>query len=362
MPLDSQVEPMTFVSRSFKDYLNDEVERLLPEYATIAQLLAQSDGLLVTKVYDVVDYTSKQLKHKLPLVGLSFGCQQLRAPAITFVGGIHGIERIGSQVILSYLHTLVERAKWDSNFKHLLTQVRFNFLPVINPGGMAKGTRANDNGVDLMRNSPVDAKEKVPWLVGGQEFSRRLPWYRGKNGLERENLFLVNFLKTECLPRPFNLVIDCHSGFGLNDRIWIPYAYRRRPPKKVASYFALYQLWQQTYPHNNYIFEPQSKHYITHGDLWDHIAKVVKYEFQKPFLSLTLEMGSWNWVKKRPRQLFSYKGLFNPDVEHRWNRVQRRHLVLFDFLTQATISYLNWLPNKKNKKSLRHSAVNHWYR
>jgi hypothetical protein len=232
----------------------------------------------------------------------------------------------------------------------------------MNPIGMFRGTRANGNGVDLMRNAPIDATENPSWLVGGQHYSRYLPWYRGNGELELENQLLVEFLKRECLHRPFNLVLDCHSGFGLRDRLWIPYAYRKRPPRKVANYFALHQLLQQTYPHNKYVFEPQSNQYTTHGDLWDHVAKIVKHEFQQPFLSLTLEMGSWRWVKKRPLQLFSFNGLFNPQAEHRWLRVQRSHLVLFDFLKLATLNYQHWLPTADNKKQLRKAAIDHWYR
>ena len=296
--------------------LTPRMRQQLPEYVQIEALLEQGKGLIHAEVHDVL----KHQGHELPLMSLSFGSHCPDAPAITLVGGIHGVERIGSQIVLSYLHTLIERAKWDMSFVDLLDKVRFNFLPVMNPVGMMLGKRCNGNGVDLMRNAPIDADDKVSWLVGGQQTSPFLPWYRGNGELERENEVLVNFLKRECLHRPFNLVIDCHSGFGLRDRIWIPYAYRKRPPRKVANYFALYQLFEQTYPHNKYVFEPQSNHYTTHGDLWDHMGKIVKHEFGQPFLSLTLEMGSWRWVKKRPLQLFSFEGLFNPVAKHRWLR------------------------------------------
>lgn len=363
MPVSDHLPNFSKKFESFSDYLNDEIITLLPEYESISTLIEQGQGFMQAEVHAVLDAKMGKHKiHKLPLVGLSFGSQDIKAPTITFVGGIHGIERIGSQVILSYLHTLVSRAKWDSNFMRSLNIIRYNFLPVMNPVGMLKGTRSNGNGVDLMRNSPIDAQEKVPWFVGGQQLSRYLPWYRGNGSLECENQLLVDFLKQECLHRPFNLVLDCHSGFGFRDRLWIPYAYRKRPPRTVANYFALYQLWQQTYPHNNYVFEPQSRHYTTHGDLWDHVGKIVKHEFNNPFLSLTLEMGSWNWVKKSPKQMFSYQGLFNPNVEHRWSRVQRSHLVLFDFMTQAVSNYANWLPTNQTKSDMRKAAVKQWYR
>lgn len=330
----------------------------LPEYSQIAELAKQSDGLLKPTVLDYIEHKQE----KYPIIAMSFGSDAVDAPAITFVGGIHGIERIGTHVILSYLHTLINRSHWDRSISKQLKKVRFNFLPMMNPVGVHLGTRANGNGVDLMRNSPIDATEKVPWLVGGQQITPKLPWYRGTGELERENQVLIDFLKHQCLHRPFNLVIDCHSGFGLKDRLWIPYAYRKRPPRKVANYFALHQLFQNAYPHNKYVFEPQSNQYTTHGDLWDHVGKIVKHEYNQPFLSLTLEMGSWRWVKKRPLQIFSYKGMFNPGTEHRWLRAQRSHLVLFDFLKSATLNFDRWLPTKDNKKSIRKAAINHWYR
>ena len=40
-------------------------------------------------------------------------------------------------------------------------------MPLVNPVGMYKGYRSNGNGVDLMRNSPIESKEKVYPFVGG---------------------------------------------------------------------------------------------------------------------------------------------------------------------------------------------------
>lgn len=343
---------------NFMDLLSDKVKKSVPEYGQIADLAEQSQGLLKPNIYEVIKHKGE----KFPILGMSFGSDALDAPAITFVGGIHGVERIGSHVILSYLHTLISKSSWDKSFSRQIENLRFNFLPMMNPVGIHLGTRCNGNGVDLMRNAPIDSKERVPWLVGGQQISPKLPWYRGNGELEPENHTLIAFLKQECLHRPFNLVIDCHSGFGLKDRLWIPYAYRKRPPRKVANYFALHQLFEHTYPHNKYVFEPQSNQYTTHGDLWDHVGKIVKHEFNQPFLSLTLEMGSWRWVKKRPLQVFSFKGMFNPGTKHRWLRAQRSHLILFDFLKLASLNYQSWLPQGDDKKRLRKAAVAHWYR
>ena len=55
-------------------------------------------------------------------------------------------------------------------------------------------------------------------------------------------------------------------------------------------------------------------------------------------------MGSWLWVKKNPRQFFSRRGIFNPLIEHRQQRVLRRHLALLDFAMRAAYSHRRWIP------------------
>ena len=79
------------------------------------------------------------------------------------------------------------------------------------------------------------------------------------------------------------------------------------------------------------------------------------------FLPFTLEMGSWLWVKKNPRQLLSLFGLFNPILPHRLTRVLRRHLTLFDFLLHATASHQQWLPSQSTRKSYQAQGLERWY-
>ena len=52
-------------------------------------------------------------------------------------------------------------------------------------------------------------------------------------------------------------------------------------------------------------------------------------------ITMTLELGSWLWIRKNPHQLFSRHGMFNPIKAHRIKRVLRRHADLLDFLTRA---------------------------
>lgn len=298
----------------------------------------------------------------LPVYALTLGNRAPDAPCVTYVAGIHGLERIGTQVVIAFLEGLLERLKWDRVLAEMLQHVRIHFIPIVNPVGMLNKTRANGQGVDLMRNAPVDSVEKTILLAGGHRISPSLPWYRGKTGdtMQPEAQALCDFIAQEVLPAPFSLVLDCHSGFGFRNQIWFPYARSRREPvKHLKEICYLRSLFMQTYPHQDYLFEPQSQHYLVHGDLWDFLY-LKSLEQNNVFLPFTLEMGSWRWIRKNPLQLRQLLGLYHPIKPHRLNRVLRSHLILMEFLLHATLSYQNWI-NQSDAEKLEQQALALWY-
>ena len=332
----------------------------LPELVQLERQLAEAPEFVQTTV---AGRTSVQ-DMDLPIYRVDLGSERADVPVLLMVGGVHGLERIGSQVVTAWLESLLARLGWDGHLTELLEKVHITLLPILNPGGMYLNQRSNPNGVDLMRNAPITAQDRSAFLLGGQRFSARLPWYTGdpEQGMEAENLVLESVIQ-ELLPgRPFSVALDCHSGFGWQDQIWFPYAYRRRPMRRIGSVMALKLIWEKAYPNHSYHFEPQSAHYLTHGDLWDYFYKQVNRENQGVFLPLTLEMGSWRWIRKRPRQLLRLDGFFNPLVPHRHQRVLRSHLTWMDFLVNAAASYRNWLPSQEEESMLREAAIMHWYR
>lgn len=333
----------------------------IPELTQLEELIDAGGRHLETRVLAEVDAGSGG---PLPLYSIALGNPEREAPAIGFFGGVHGLERIGADVVIAYLRHLVMRLRWDTLLHRQLESVRLVFMPLVNPGGMWRGTRANPNGVDLMRNAPLEATERVPLLIGGQRISARLPWYRGKldGAMEIESHALCELVASELLDRDFSIALDCHSGFGLRDRIWFPYAHTRTPPPHLAEIHALDEVLRQTHVSHPYVFEPQSLQYLTHGDLWDFLHLRACQSADRVFIPLTLEMGSWLWVKKNPRQLFSRQGLFNPQIAHRQQRVLRRHLPLLDFLSRAACSYRLWVPDGE-ARTVRHAqAIDKWYR
>ena len=300
---------------------------------------------------------------RIPVQVVTMGNPDPALPAVGFFGGFHGLERIGAEVVLAYMQNLATRLKWDSSVHALLESVRLVFMPLVNPGGIRRGTRANPNGVDLMRNAPPESREGVPWLLGGHRLSPRLPWYRGGPNLpmEAENRAVCDVVTRELLTRRFSMSVDCHSGFGASDRVWFPFAHTRAPIAHLAEMHALKDLFQETLCNYHYIFEPQSRQYLAHGDVWDHLYLDSQKRAERVFLPLTLEMGSWIWVKKNPRQLFSRHGIFNPLIEHRQQRVLRRHLPLLDFFARAACSYAGWTPANEEREQHRLRAMAHWY-
>ena len=179
--------------------------------------------------------------------------------------------------------------------------------------------------------------------------------------MEAESQALCQLVEDELLAREFSIALDCHSGFGINDRIWFPYAHTAQPIEHLPEIHALKEIFDQSNASHRYIFEPQSRQYLAHGDLWDYLYRRAGSQPERRFLPLTLEMGSWLWVKKNPRQLFSRHGIFNPQIEHRLQRVLRRHMAWFDFLTRAACSHQRWIPSNQARQGHRERALAHWY-
>lgn len=336
---------------------NEVLKQKLPELVELRRVVAEHQDLCRSRVLHHV----KHGDYSLPINAIDLGENKSNVPSLLLIGGIHGIERIGAQVVIAQLKVWLERLKWERSLRQCFNEINVTLIPIVNPVGMLLNQRSNANGVDLMRNAPIESEE-ASLLVSGQRLAKWLPWYRGNpDQLEPESCALQQEIARVTKHSPFTLSIDCHSGFGLRDRLWFPYAYRRRPMKDIAPIMALKLLWESSYPNHQYIFEPQSNHYLTHGDLWDYFYKGFGRN-GNAFLPLTLEMGSWNWVKKRPLQMLRLEGLFNPLVPHRKRRALRRHLPLMDFFRHATQSYMNWLPNHEQVDKLRQMAQSLWYR
>jgi hypothetical protein len=341
---------MSLLARRHFPELN-ELESLIDGFGSRAR---------VTQVAEVRDKDKTY-----PLHCIALGSTKPEAPVVGFFAGAHGLEKIGSEVVLSYMHTLLELLRWDQQFQRRLETSRLVFVPLLNPAGIVNRTRSNANGVDLMRNSPLEAEDPGGPVYRGHRISPSLPWYRGPLGgeLEVEVQALKSVLENELAQSRVMLTVDVHSGFGAKDRFWFPYAHSRRPFPYLAEAYALKVLFDQTYRHHFYAFEPMSRQYTIHGDPWDYLFEANRkrpgHGFWIPFC---LEMGSWSWLKKNPLQLFNKDGVFHPTLPHRRSRILRRHLNLFDFLHRAALSPDAWMKQSPAERERnQQEAMELWY-
>ncbi|GAA3951324.1 M14 family zinc carboxypeptidase [Allohahella marinimesophila] len=337
--------------------LSSKTRHKVPELEVLRLMAEHNPASCHLQLLDTVSVK----QHELPIYAMKIGHADSTKPALALVGGIHGIERIGTEIILAFVRTLLARLRWDDALRAELDEVQLWVLPAMNPSGMWLNSRCNAAGVDLMRNAPVEASTAVPLLLGGQRLSRKLPWFRGiPDQLEPESAALCKFARTHLFPAPFSMVLDCHSGFGFKDQLWFPYACTNQPIEHLAEVYAFHKLLAETYPHNIYTFEPQANVYTTHGDLWDYLYQGALAE-GRCFLPLTMELGSWQWVRKNPRQLTQLLGFYHPILPHRLERVLRRHLTFLDFMKDAVRSHANWLPDDDERLSFEAAAQQLWY-
>ncbi|MCB9655782.1 MAG: hypothetical protein H6729_16780 [Deltaproteobacteria bacterium] len=300
-------------------------------------------------LFRVVEYA--RVSHRgttFPIFSVVVGSEDRTRPTFGLFGGVHGVERVGTHVVLTFLESVASRLRWDKDLRRTLRKARIVSIPMVNPVGVNARTRSNGRGVDLMRNAPVEAERPPPWLVGGHRISRHLPWYRGENSLEVESDALVRFVREEMFPSRVALGLDVHSGFGMRDRLWYPYAKTKRPISRMDEVLAFARLLDRTHPHHVYLVEAQSQSYTTHGDLWDYLfdSAEAEREANQLFLPFTLEIGSWRWIKKDPTQIFDRSGAFNPMTPHRYGRTMRRHLHLLEFFLRAARNHRAWRPGE----------------
>ncbi len=331
--------------------VKDQIGRLLsrepfPELKKLEELMAFQHPLFRQEKLGTIRANNRDL----PLMGFCLGSTDPEAPTLGFTGGVHGLERVGAQVALTFLEYLCQQLSWNEDFVTFLKGARIAAIPIVNPGGLIMHRRSNPFGIDLMRNAPIEAEELTNFasmFAGGHRISPKLPYYRGPKGqpMQAESQALVDFMRKEVLTARFSIALDIHSGFGARDRLWYPYARTQRPFAHMDEVVGLKNLLDKTLRYHVYHYESQSHSYTTHGDLWDYLF-FESFEEQKKnnqrFIPLTLEMGSWMWLKKNPLQIFSPFGLFNPIKVHRFNRIMRRHLPLLQFLMHATKNHTRW--------------------
>lgn len=297
-----------------------------------------------------------RVKNKVfPIYGLRIGPDDPSLPVLGLFGGVHGLEKIGTHIIANYLNALANELSWNSSLAKNLETSRVISIPLVNPGGMFLNYRSNPNGVDLMRNAPVQSMDRSSSIISGQSWTRLLPWFRGNpENMERENKALEKFIKTHMFNAPFSMSLDIHSGFGLMDRLWYPYGKTVRPFPDERLTCQVGRHLKISHPFHSYKVERQSDSYLIKGDVWDYLYDEFKKYHKNDssnqtsghvpkFLPWTLEIGSWSWLICRPHQIFSVTGLFHTNDSKKYAFIMKKHWALLDFFKNMTIHYKSWI-------------------
>lgn len=285
--------------------------------------------------------------YRFPIYGLEIGTPAaVKKNPVGLVGGVHGLEVIAVQILLDFLETVADPKSPDYLTELKKGKVGLVVLPILNPGGLVMRRRSNPAGVDLMRNSGVDGEKAIPFF-GGQKFSRRLPYFRGRT-LQPESRVLFRFIgdyffnaKNRILP-----VLDIHSGFGAIDRVWWPYAGKAEACPDDPLFRKITEHLKNNRGHKRYEFTPQNESYMMHGDLWDRLYDdfyaAQKKSSKSRFLPMTLEIGTWGAIRENPKRLLNKKKIFNPTRERK-KQVTRAHRdFLRDFVLLAGSQPAAW--------------------
>ncbi len=290
---------------------------------------------------------SRRDKHgfRHPIYVLEIGKKSaLRKNPFALVAGVHGLETIAIRVLLDFLNEAL-----NPKSKVYLREIKSGKLalvtmPIVNPGGIVANTRSNPAGVDLMRNSGVDAESAMPFF-GGHRLGNLLPYFRGSQP-EPEARQLMRFVREYLFPVKKGLApaLDIHSGYGSLNHLWWPYAFTKDPCEDTGLFQAIAKRLKSKLDDSFYRFGPQSESYTTHGDIWDKLYlechNPAKPRTGARFLPFTLEIGTWAQLRQNPKRLLKKKLIFNPDKESKKEFIRAHRRFLYELVRLTKLGSL----------------------
>ncbi len=326
-----------FASENNLEQIKDKYQTVKesPEIKKIRVLSEKFPELIKMELLDHVEHNG----YRAHIYGFFIGHKpDPKLPTIAFFSCFHGVEWIGGRVLADYLEHLVREMNWDEDAKAMLSKVNICGIPVVNPIGRIERTRQNARGIDLMRNAPIIA-ERALFLLGGQKFSKNIPWYMGE-GIEKENQIVLNFLDNYVYPSELKITLDIHSAFLRHPRIWMPYASGKKVPDKEKKIFNEIKKYLYTiYRHHPYRYEKQTDLYSTHGDFWDYNFDNHLSKGKGIYLPLTLEISSFKWAIKNIMSRWTMEAVFNPLDRHDSRDEYIKHMMIFDFIIKFAKNY-----------------------
>ena len=252
----------------------------------------------------------------MPIHALRFGAADPTLAALLVTGGVHGLERIGTTSRSRFSRRSSRASSGTRCCTSCSRACASSSCRCVNPVGMARGSRANGSGVDLMRNAPAaslrwHAARRRPALLVAAALvhgRRRARWSPNRRPC-------VRLVERELFASP--LAIAARPALGLRPhrsalvsvRAHARAAARSRPRSTRSSALldddaAEPRLSRSSRP------RASTRSAATSGTT-STIAGAARAAAS--LISLTLEMGSWSWVRKNPLQGLSSARPVQPD-------------------------------------------------
>jgi len=91
-----------------------------PELEQLERIIERFGDKAHTQIIERIHYKGREF----PIHCITLGSTQPDVPVMAFFGGVHGLEKIGSEVILSYMETISQLLDWDEEFLNRLEKSR----------------------------------------------------------------------------------------------------------------------------------------------------------------------------------------------------------------------------------------------
>ena len=92
---------------------------LLPELIRLEALIETLPKAV--KAFELARFSSGG--HSYPSYLIELAAFDPAKPTLLLTGGVHGLERIGSAVLIAFLESLLQRLEWDHGLQHQLNQL-----------------------------------------------------------------------------------------------------------------------------------------------------------------------------------------------------------------------------------------------
>ena len=148
---------------------------------------------------------------------------ETKFPKVIIVSGEH-YERVASWTLFASMREMCENWQNDAHIETLRWNAHFIVIPMVNPYGNIQGTRKNSNGVDILRNFPVDwyaYQDPTASNYGGPKplSEPEAQYVYDVINENKDALYLVdfhNFSTSETTNNSLFLWVTAYSKYGVN--------------------------------------------------------------------------------------------------------------------------------------------------